>query len=101
MAKQILIIDSDSDHAGALKTYVERRQYHVTTASTIEAAIFQIDRTGWDIILVNPFLTEEMPQYLNAFKTVSPLVQIIVLSPRDKLDEAIDLIEFNAFQYRV
>ena len=99
MAKQILIIDSDSDHAGALKTYVERRQYHVTTASTIEAAIFQIDRTGWDIILVNPFLTEEMPQYLNAFKTVSPLVQIIVLSPRDKLDEAIDLIEFNAFQY--
>ncbi|MCK5838051.1 MAG: PAS domain-containing protein, partial [Desulfobacula sp.] len=99
MTKQILIIDSDNEHAGALKTYIEHQLYVVTIAITFEEAKFQVDHHTWDIILANPFISDDIVPCLLAIKKDHPLVQILILASRDKLDMAMDLFESNAIHY--
>jgi len=99
MAKQLYLIDSDEKHAGALKTYIERQQYDVTCASTFDAARLLFDKNIPDIILVDPFLSEEMVFWLESVKKENPFVQIIILAQKDKLDAAMDIFGSSAIHY--
>ncbi len=99
MTKQLLFIDSDEDHAGALKTYIERKLYDVTCVSTFDAAKDFLDKTSPDIILVDPFISDEMVSCLETVKKANPFIQIIVLVQKDKLDAAMDIFGSNVIHY--
>ncbi|MCK5100302.1 MAG: histidine kinase, partial [Desulfobacteraceae bacterium] len=99
MAKQILIIDSDNEHAGALKTYIERQQYEVIIATTFDEVRQHLAYLSWDIILADPFLSEDMAACLYSAKKKNFLVQIIILAQKDKLETAMDLLGSSAIHY--
>ncbi|RLC22451.1 MAG: histidine kinase [Deltaproteobacteria bacterium] len=99
MAKKIYFIDSDEKHAGALKTYIERQQYDVTCASTFDAARLLLDKNLPDIILVDPFISDEMISCLESVKRENPSVQIIILTQKDKLDAAMDIFGSKVIHY--
>ncbi len=99
MAKQILIIDRDAGHAGALKTYAERLQYDVTTATTFEEAVLQLDNNIQDIILADPFSYDELVPCLESIKKKCPMIQILIFAAKDKLDDAMDIFGADALQY--
>lgn len=99
MIKQILLINGDKDLAGALKTYIERLQHTVTCATTFEEVMHKLDKDFWDIILVDPFISDELVSCLKAIKKNSPHVQIIVLAQKDKLDTAMDIFESSVTHY--
>ncbi len=99
MGKQILLIDGDKNHAGALKTYIERQQYDVTCATTFEEVKHNLDNNIWDIILGDPFISEEVTACLESVKRASPFIQVIILAQKDKLDTAMDIFESSAIHY--
>ncbi|MCD4674449.1 MAG: PAS domain-containing protein [Desulfobacula sp.] len=99
MAKQILLIDKDKNHAGALKTYIERQQYDVTCATTFEEVKHKLDNNSWDIILGDPFMSEGMSSCLESVKRANPVVQIIIFAQKDKLDTAMDIFGSSVIHY--
>ncbi|MCD4720272.1 MAG: GHKL domain-containing protein [Desulfobacula sp.] len=99
MGKQILLIDSDKDHAGALKTYIERQQYDVTCAVSFEEAMHKLENDIWDIILGDPFIDDEMVFCLESVKKNCPFIQIIILAQKGKLDMAMDIFESSVIHY--
>lgn len=99
MAKQILIIDSNKDHAGALKTYIRRQQYEVAIAATFEEVMHKLENTIWDIIIADPFISDDMASCLKSVKIANPLVQIIIVAQKDKLDTAMDFFESSVIHY--
>ncbi len=99
MAKQVLLIDKDRDHAEALKSYIRRQQFYVGIAATHEEVVLNMDNDSWEILIADPFLSQSMPETLLSFKRANPLVQIIVLASVDDMDKAMDLFGLNAIQY--
>ncbi len=99
MTKQILLIDGDQDHSQALKTFIERLQYDITVANTTAEVKDCLTRSDWDVFLADPFIDEDLQPMLLSAKKKSPRVQLIILAPRDKLDEAMDLFGAEAIQY--
>lgn len=99
MTKQILIIDSNNEHAGALKTYIERQQYEVVIATTFDEVRQQLAYLAWDIILADSFLSEDMAACLDSAKKKNSLVQIIILAQKDKLETAMDLFGSSVIHY--
>lgn len=102
MPKQILIIDPDKDHAGALKAYIERQPYEVTIADTFEKGMRKLENNIWDIILADPFFggdSEKLVASLKSVKKADVLIQIIILASKDKLDAAMDLFGSSAIHY--
>ncbi|SDT86389.1 hybrid sensor histidine kinase/response regulator [Desulfobacula phenolica] len=99
MAKQILIIDRDAGHAGALKIYTERLQYEVTIATTFEQVGFELDNNIFDIILADLFSFDELLPCLESIKKKYPIVQILIFAAKDKLDDAMDIFGSKATNY--
>ncbi len=99
MTKQLLLIDGDENHARALKTFIERQQYEVVIAATFEEVRHQLDYIIWDIILADLFLSEDMAACLDSAKKKNPVVQIIILAQKDKLDRAMGILESSALHY--
>ncbi|MFN2358715.1 MAG: hypothetical protein ABR534_13360, partial [Desulfotignum sp.] len=59
MAEQILLIDDDLEHSDALKTYLERLQYDVTSAATSGEVFHHLENAAWDIVLGNLLMDEK------------------------------------------
>ncbi len=99
MTKQLLLIDGDKNQAGALKTYIERLQYEVVIAATFEEVKHQLGFLSWDIILADPFLSDDVAACLDLAKKKNTIVQIIILAQKDKLDIAMDIFESRVLHY--
>jgi PAS domain S-box-containing protein len=99
MAKQLLIIDRDKDHAEALEMYVKRQQYDTVIATTFEEALIQLDSNSWDIILADPFISDDMASCLKSIRMASPLVQMIIFAQKDKIDTAMEFFESSVIHY--
>jgi len=99
MAKQVLLIDRDKDHAEALTLYIRRKLYDAVISTSNEQTMLFLDNHALDIIIATPFATPETAQYLLTFKEKTPLVQIIITAPKADLDEAMDLFGLNALDY--
>jgi PAS domain-containing protein len=99
MAKQVLLIDRDKDHADALTLYIRRKLYDAVISTSNEQTVLFLDNHALDIIIAHPFATPETAQYLLTFKKTNPLVQIIITAPESYLDEAMDLFGLNALDY--
>ncbi len=99
MAKQILLADNDSKDVHALKKHIEHQQYDVTAATCFDEAEMAMDRQPFDIILANPFMSDKMISCIKSAKNENSLLQILILSPRSKVETAMDLFGAEALQY--
>ncbi|MDD9303278.1 MAG: PAS domain-containing sensor histidine kinase [Desulfobacter sp.] len=99
MAKQVLLIDRDQDHAQAVTMYIRRKHYDAVISTSNEQTMLFLDNHDLDIVIAHAFVTPETGQYLLAYKAANPLVQIIVTAQGEDLDEAMDLYGLHALDY--
>lgn len=99
MTKQVLLIDKDKEHAQALQVYIGRQGYEVLIAGCNEETVLSLDNQGWGIIIVHPGTSPETAGYILGFKTTHPLVQIIVMAPKEDLEGAMTFFKIAAIQY--
>ncbi|MFO7751238.1 MAG: ATP-binding protein [Desulfobacteraceae bacterium] len=99
MAKKVLLIDRETDHAQALKLFIQRLEYDVTCAETVDSVNTTISRGTWDIIIADPFIGDTMVDCLESIKKSRPLVQLIILAKKDRLDCAMETFESRASHY--
>ncbi|MFO8048782.1 MAG: ATP-binding protein [Desulfosudaceae bacterium] len=100
MAQTILLIDSDTSHANALKIYLARKHVEVLAADTCERARRLLSTPEIDIILANPYgLDGHFPAELKTFKTSHPLPPLIVFSPKEKEEQAMEEFGVLAIYY--
>ncbi len=99
MAKQVLLIDRNIEHAEAVSMYIGRQQYEALISTSNEQTVIYLDNQIWDIIIADPNATPETRAYILGFKEANPLVQIIIMSPKEELDDAMGLFGINAIQY--
>lgn len=99
MGGQILLIDDDLGHAGAVKTYLERTQYDVTIASCTTEVFECLDNSLWDIILGDLFIDDTIASRLSLITEASQPFQIIAYGPPEHIDLAMDLFDLKVVQY--
>ncbi len=99
MAKQVLLIDKDKAHASALEMYITRQPYEVFISTSNEETVLYLDNQPWDIILVHPGASPETADYVLGFKSNHPLVQVIVMAPKEDMDGAMTLFKLNALEF--
>lgn len=91
MSQTVLLIDGDASRADALKIFLARKHVEVMTAVTVERAGRLMAGHGYRIILANPYgVGTRFPLKLKKFKTSKPLPPLIVFTPGDMADRAMD-----------
>ena len=99
MAKQILLIDDNIEHAKALKTFLTRLQYDVTIADKITEILQFLNDFVWDIILGNLLIDEEISSAVLTIAENNPITQIIAFALPDKLDATMDRFDLSVSHY--
>jgi len=91
MVNQLLLMDRDSDHASALKMYLERHRMEVNIVSSGKDLRHYLDNQRFEIILGDPYFEQtETNNFLKTIKLNSPGIQIIIYGSRKALDLAMD-----------
>ncbi len=91
MAQTVLLIDGDASRADALKIFLARKHVEVMTAVTAERAGRLMAGHDYRIILANPYgVGTRFPLKLKKFKASKPLPPLIVFTPKDMTDRAMD-----------
>lgn len=91
MADTILLIDNSESHARALKLYLERSQLNVVIAASIDEMEKEINRTNFDILLVDPYFQgKNIAADIASYKSANSMMQVIVISHRSSLNQAMD-----------
>ncbi|MBU2429673.1 MAG: PAS domain-containing protein [Proteobacteria bacterium] len=98
MTEQILIIDDDIEHAQALGTYLERLQYEVSIAAATKEVLPMLD-TSWDIILGNPFISDQITDRVEQVAQASLMTQVIIYVKPEVLDQAMERFGLKALDY--
>ncbi|MDY6906503.1 MAG: ATP-binding protein [Thermodesulfobacteriota bacterium] len=100
MAGTILLIDSDTSHANALKTYLSRKYPEVLIAASADQLNQALAGHRVDIILADPYsIGGTFPETLKAMKASWPALPLIIFSQREYLDQAMDDFGTLAIQY--
>ncbi len=99
MADTLLLIDDDEGHADALKTYLARLQYDVTTAATADKVTDCLSNSCFDIILGNLMLNRTIVSHIKTVIKKNPASGIIAFAPTGKLDEFMDCFAMSATHY--
>ncbi|OQY01178.1 MAG: hypothetical protein B6I26_04790 [Desulfobacteraceae bacterium 4572_130] len=100
MGYQILIVDNDRSYAQALVAYLERHQFQVIIASTMDEFSNYIEKNEFDILLSDITLGKtDISGILKEIKISNKLIEIIILVDSSSLDSAMDKINKNALAY--
>ncbi|MCD4744231.1 MAG: PAS domain-containing protein [Desulfobacteraceae bacterium] len=99
MADHILLIDDDKEHAGALKTYLNRLQYDVTIAATSKEVLFHLGDSLWDIVLGNLLINEETASSIASINKQNPMTQVIAFALPNQLDTVMDRFDLTVTCY--
>ena len=100
MATEILLIDKDKSHAGALGVYLERQQFDVFKAHSPDEAMTVFDNLSTDIILADPGLPEKgLVHLLKQIKRSHPGIQLIIMCSDESLDQALYLLSQDVVHY--
>ncbi len=100
MATEILLIDKDKSHAGALSVYLERRQFKVYKADNPDDALLLFDNLNIEIVLADPDLPEtDTVSFLKQIKMSHSRVQSIIMVPGDQFDQAMDMLRQDVVHY--
>jgi len=90
MAKKLLLVDRESGHANALKTYLERQRIEVIIASTSTDAKLLLKNEKFDIIFANPYFTgTDIIDSLKFIKHTSQ-IQLILFGSKQALNIIMD-----------
>jgi signal transduction histidine kinase/DNA-binding response OmpR family regulator len=102
MATEILLIDRDKSHAGALGVYLERQQFEVFKADSPDEAITLFDNLSSEIVLADPGLPDmDTVHLLKQIKSSHPGIQLIIMCTDESLDQAMDLLKQDVVHYLV
>jgi signal transduction histidine kinase/DNA-binding response OmpR family regulator len=102
MATEILLIDKDKGHAGALGVYLERQRFDVYKADSSEDALTFFDNLNTEVVLADPGLPDlDTVHLLKQIKSTHPGIQLIIMCTDDDLDQAMDLLKEEVVHYLV
>jgi DNA-binding response OmpR family regulator len=100
MGARILLVDDEKEFAEALAERLVMRDYEVTICLSGEDAIERAKALDYDVVI----LDEVMPgmggvETLREIRKTRPLVEVIMLSGRATIDQAIGGLQGGAFHY--
>jgi len=100
MANEILIIDKDIRHAGALGIYLKRKKMRVYTAKNSDDILKLFDRINIKIVLADPScFSKDFVGVLKKIKKTYPEVQIVIMSTPEQFDYAMAYLKDEAVHY--
>lgn len=101
MADELLIIDPDKAHSQALAPFIERRQFDLSMAESMEAAMPFFDALGPHFILIaDPqYLEPESIEVLQRYKANHPSTQIIIAALKETLSTVMEKLGLDALCY--
>ena len=103
----IFIVDDDELFITSLKDQVKKMfkfEVNIKTFSTGEGCLNNFQNPP-DIIILDYFLNSNYPDAMNGLKVlkkimeISPETKVIMLSAQDKMEVAVNLIKFGAYDY--
>ena len=100
MGYQILIVDNDKSYAQALATYLERHQFQINIASTMDELSNYLEKREFDILLSDIILgNTDISSILKKIKISNKLIEIIIFTHPKFIDSAMDKINKSAITY--
>ncbi len=99
-AFSILVIDDEEAQLQSLKSYLERRNYDVYTASTGEEGYKIAQNYTIDLVLTD----FRMPEWngfvvLRKIKELNPEIDIVVITAYGSLEDAVEIMKAGAYDY--
>ena len=96
----ILIVEDDVAFATMLKTFFEKRNYHVDTSFSAGEAFKKMKLSPFEVILTDVRLPDmDGLEVLREVKTNYPSAQIIVMTNYAEIDMAVKAMKNGAFDY--
>ena len=99
MSDKILLIDSDREHADALKIYLTRLQYDVIVVDNAKEALLNLEKTSWGFILGDLLIDDKTALKILSIAEKNPATQIISIVMPDHLNAAMTYFNLLANHY--
>lgn len=97
---KILIVEDDVAFCTMLKTFLQKKEYEVSTAFSGNEAILQIQETVFDIILTDVRLPDiDGITLLETIRDKSAYTQVVVMTGYAEINMAVNAIKQGAFDY--
>jgi NtrC-family two-component system response regulator AlgB len=97
---RILIVDDEPNIRNSLRAALEARQHAVAEAAGVAAAIKQIERSTFDVALVDLRLGQESGfSLLDTFAVRAPRLAVVIITAYASIDNAVDAMRRGAFDY--
>lgn len=99
MAK-ILLVDDDTTFCLMLKTWLTKRGFQVDEAFSYQEALSKTKGTKYDVVLTDLRLPDEDGMHLlKSIKTVTPEVQVLLMTGYADIHTAVQAMKLGAFDY--
>lgn len=100
MNHKILVIDDDVSFCVMLKTFLEKKGYHVTNAFNFQDAQQAVDKENFDVVLTDVRLPDsDGIELLKYIKSKSAQTQVILMTGYTEIKMAVNAMKLGAFDY--
>lgn len=100
MKRLILIVDDEEQFADSLAERLRMRDYHVTVALTGGDAVKAVDKTNFDVVILDVQLPDlNGVEVLKKIKQAKPLTEVVMLSGHAEVETAIEGMRAGAFDF--
>lgn len=100
MNVKILVIDDDTAFCVMLKTFLEKKGYHVVNAFNANDALEELNRTQFDIVITDIRLPDsDGLEILRLIKDKSSKTQVILMTGYTDIKSAVSAMKSGAFDY--
>ncbi|SFJ86894.1 sigma-54-dependent transcriptional regulator [Myroides guanonis] len=100
MNHKILVIDDDVSFCVMLKTFLEKKGYHVTNAFNFQDAQQAVDKENFDVVLTDVRLPDsDGIELLKYIKNKSAQTQVILMTGYTEIKTAVNAMKLGAFDY--
>lgn len=100
MNHKILVIDDDVSFCVMLKTFLEKKGYHVTNAFNFQDAQQAVDKENFDVVLTDVRLPDsDGIELLKYIKNKSAQTQVILMTGYTEIKMAVNAMKLGAFDY--
>lgn len=96
----VLLIDDEVNQLLSLKTFLEKRNYEVYTASNGREGFSIVERNKIDIAITDLRMPEwDGFRFLNETKSINPETEILVVTAFGTIEDAVKIMKAGAFDY--
>jgi len=98
--RSVLVVSKEKDLIGRVRSAFDSR-YRVDPAAGRPDGLIMLQKSHYDIAFVDLeiLLQSEPHDIINAFKQVRPSLEIVVITPRDRIREAVKAVKAGASNY--